>query len=276
MNCVHPVAVEYWLHRDPLFSEVHVFSLKRRGQPGHTSGSFQTCLHSNTNTPHSSAQTTITQAITDSPGMDKLVLEKREELQKVAQTWAASDKSKCITVIYALSCRLLLILREGANLREMGTDDGARQRMAPVSGCADMWDWGAPPPAPVSTLLHRDIWQVAFKSLPLGIAASLTGAAEGPRLACFQENTVQQHSLPSPSYHHPLPLLPNTLQPSLSLEHRAKSALCNYPPLTHQMHARQLLFQTELNHMPDPLPLYDPPKTQVQSRIPTSDQTASR
>lgn len=82
-------------------------------------------------------------------------------------------------VIYTLPLDCV-ILSQGPNLREMGTDDGTRRHMAPVSACADMWDWGAHPP-PTSQIEKVDIWQVAFKSLPLGNGASLTG----PSLARF-------------------------------------------------------------------------------------------
>lgn len=59
-------------------------------------------------------------------------------------------------------------------------------------------------------------------------------------MGCFQETGGREFS----SAHSPLALLP-ALYPPLSLECYAKSALSSHLPLTHQMHARQPLCQTE-------------------------------
>lgn len=85
-----------------------------------------------------------------------------------------------------------------------------------------------------------EIWQVAFKSRPLGNTASLTGPAEGPSLAHIQEERGRTSSAAPSCYR-----LPSTY-PLLSLEYYAKSALCSRLPLTHQMCARQPVFQTEI------------------------------
>lgn len=99
---------------------------------------------------------------------------------------------------------------------------------------------------PLNVRIGRDIWQVAFKSLPLGNTASLTGllkACTWPASRKRKGERVQQCSLLAQSPHRP-----PSIYPPLSLEYCAKSALSNHLPLTHQMHARQPLFQTALKN----------------------------
>lgn len=55
--------------------------------------------------------------------------------------------------------------------------------------------------------MEGEIWQVAFKSRPLGNTASLTGPAEGPSLACIQKKRGRKSSAAPSSYHLPSPPL---------------------------------------------------------------------
>lgn len=88
---------------------------------------------------------------------------------------------------------------------------------------------------------EQDLWQAAFKNLPLGNTASLTSLLKAHTWPASRRREGEfSISLPPP------PPFPSTsIYPPLSLEYYAKSALFSHLPLTYQMHARQPLFNTE-------------------------------
>lgn len=128
-----PVAIKYWLMMTP--------PMDGESLSGNTPGSSQAHIHITTQILHRPIQTNIFTAFQHTSHHWHLVLE--NQLTNAPHCSSAFSASQCVIYTLPLDC---VILSEGANLREMGTDDGTRRHMAPVSACADMWDWGAPPP----------------------------------------------------------------------------------------------------------------------------------
>lgn len=124
-----------------------------------------------------------------------------------------------------------------------GGDDGGG--LYEGDGC---WRWHLSPHGTCQCLCwhvrsdgEQDLWQAAFKNLPLGNTASLTSLLKAHTWPASRRREGEfSISLPPP------PPFPSTsIYPPLSLEYYAKSALFSHLPLTYQMHARQPLFNTE-------------------------------
>lgn len=197
---------------------------------GHTSGAFQTQIHAFIPIDSWSARKKLIAAF------QHLISETRAMPKKTVRCYkTGSNTLKCslgFQVCYIHSSTKRCDTGEGANLREMGTDDGTCRGVAPVGVCADMWDMRC---TSSKQQIERDLWQVAFKSLPLGNTVSLTGLLKA-QFGLFPGEQAGVFSPPSSCL---------LTYPPLSLQHHAKSALSNRPPLTHQMCARQPPFQTE-------------------------------